>query len=101
MVILNEVLVKRQKITDKQRAKLNELYSEMIDENIKKTGPYYAQKMKDLEFQLQENWNFDLNPLCHTWWNKFDNCSCPKMDNAERLEHEKIINCRYPLHGGM
>jgi len=108
MAILNETLAKKQKITEEQRKNLDRLYKELerlfneekTDKNIKETGKYYAKKMKDLEFKLQENWNFDKDPLYHTWTFKFQNCSCPVMDNNERFGREKIINCSCPLHGG-
>jgi len=107
MAFLNEALAEKQKITQEQRDNLNELYKEMdnllreemLDGHIQQTGKYYAQKMRDLEFKLQENWNFDKDPLKHTWTFRFDQCTCPVIDNMERFGFEKIINCNCPLHG--
>ena len=106
MVQLNEELARQQKITQKQRDNLDELYKEMdnlfreelLEEKIEETGKDYARRMKNLEFKLQENWNFPQNELYHTWWNKFSNCICPTMDNNERFGQEKIINCACPIH---
>jgi predicted chitinase len=103
----NEELAKKQKITDEQRENLNKLYKEidnllreeMIDEQIEKTGKYYSQKMRELEFELQENWNFPKDPLFHTWWNVFSQCRCPKIDNTERFGFDKIIRMDCPIHG--
>ena len=107
MAFLNEALAERQKITQEQGDNLEKLYKEMdklfcderAEKNILKTGKSYAEKMRDLEFHLQENWNFDKDPLKHTWWNKFYHCTCPKLDNQERFGFEKIINCDCPIHG--
>ena len=55
--------------------------------------------MRELEYKLQENWNFDKDPLKHTWWNRFEKCTCPKIDNAERFGYEKIISSNCPFHG--
>ncbi len=103
---LNELLATKQKITDKQRDNLEVIYNDMTDllalanadENLDKNGPKYATTMKDIEFKLQENWNFPKDPLCHTWWNRFNGCLCPKMDNTERFGVEKIITCDCPFH---
>jgi len=107
MVRLNEALATQQNITQEQRDNLEELYKEMdslfreesLEENIEKTGKDYARRLKNLEFKLQENWNFPQDELYHTWWNKFSNCICPKLDNDERFGQLKIINCTCPLHG--
>jgi len=106
MAKLNEALAKQQKITKEQRDNLDELYDEMdnlfreelSEKEIEKTGKYYAQRMKSLEFKLQENWNFPQDELFHTWWNKFSNCACPDYDNRERFGRPKIINCGCPIH---
>lgn len=106
MAQLNERLATQQKITQEQRDNLNKLYEEMdnlfreekLEEKIEETGKYYCDKLKALEFKLQENWNFSQDELCHTWWNKFSNCICPTMDNNERFGRPKIITCDCPIH---
>jgi len=107
MVILNETLASKQNITNKQRNNLNILYNELEDlimranndKDIKTNGPSYATDIRELEFKLQKNWNFPLDPLKHTWWNKFNKCTCPKMDNDERFGLAKIHNSSCPFHG--
>ena len=62
MVLLNEELAKRQKITQKQRDKLDKLYSKLAklvkkasrDKDIKNNGGSYALKMEELEYKLQK-----------------------------------------------
>jgi hypothetical protein len=106
-MILNEQLAEKQKITKKQRENIYKLYDEIyqlfaeaeLDNNLKENGKKYADKIRDLEFQLQENWNFEKDALKHTWWNKIPGCSCPVMDNEERFGIEKIMNCDCAIHG--
>jgi hypothetical protein len=108
MAQLNEGLAKKQKITQEQRDNLDNLYDYM-DELIEQAnsekkmtpekGKFYAERMKTLEFALQENWNFEKSELHHTWWNRFSGCLCPKMDNNERFGVEKIIRQDCPFHG--
>ena len=106
MVLLNEELAKRQKITQKQRDKLDKLYSKLAklvkkasrDKDIKNNGWSYTLKMEELEYKLQKNWNFPQNKLFHTWWNSFEDCTCPKMDNLERFGYDKIYNYKCPFH---
>lgn len=106
MAILNEDLARKQKITQEQRDYLYKLYDYMDvllqqayhDENIEETGKDYADRMTVLENKLQTNWNFPIDKLKHTHWNKFSECSCPFYDNQERFGFEKIINCECPFH---
>jgi len=111
MTLLNEKLAKKQKITDKQRENLDKLYEELdvlfgyakvlndTDQLTSANAHKLADKVRNIEFELQENWNFSQNPLCHTWWNKIDGCRCPKLDNIDRFGTDKIINTKCPYHG--
>ena len=108
ITVLNEALALKQKITEKQRDNLFALYKELDelfeeagnDLNLDKNGREYVEILRELEFSLQENWNFDKDELKHTWWNKLPGCTCPKMDNAERFGFPKIITGGCPYHGG-
>jgi hypothetical protein len=103
---LNETLAKKQKITLKQRETLDEIYDDILklleeekeEKNIKETGYLYSEKMKILEFELQKNWNFPQDELCHTWRANFYNCTCPILDNQDRFGVEKIVSPDCPLH---
>ena len=108
MFLLNKKLIVENKVSLKQQKKLHKLYSKLsklldkannIDNISMEEGHKFAKKMKKLEFKLQKNWNFQQNELYHTWWNKFEKCMCPKIDNMERFGQEKIINNNCPFHG--
>ena len=104
---INEALAKKQKITDKQRVNLQFLYKDLKelletagnDKNLDKNGKHYADIMLELEYALQDNWNFDRDPLKHTWWNRFKGCTCPIMDNDERFGFPKYVSENCPYHG--
>jgi len=57
----------------------------------------YVDKVRELEFKLQDNWNLPKDINYHTYWDKLYGCECPKMDNSERFGYPKIINmsCKY------
>jgi len=103
---LNQNLLKTQKVSNEQEENLHKIYKELfnlqaltlVDEHLEKYGKDYTRRMKNIEFELQENWNFPKDELCHTWWNSFDDCVCPKMDNQERFGFPKIINSLCPFH---
>lgn len=107
MTELYEPLAKKQKITNKQRDNLEVLYTardELLelaheDKNLKANGKFYVDEMRQLEFNLQHNWNFPMDELFHTHWNLFAKCTCPQMDNNERFGLPKIINSSCPFHG--
>lgn len=106
---LNQDLLAKQKVTDKQIDNLERLYHdlELTFElgDIEDIGAIYAHELastvKDIEYRLQENWNFPHDPKFHTWWNRFKYCRCPQIDNDERFGYDKIINSRCPFHGNI
>jgi len=107
---LNKNLMKQQKVSKKEEKNLKKLYKEVYDllyyakevflakKTNKKNVNRIVNNLKDLENKLQENWNFDIDPLKHTWWDKLPGCSCPKMDNSERFGFSKIISSDCPWH---
>jgi hypothetical protein len=102
--LLNENLIKENSVSDEQVKNLLNLYEEIDDlfhEAHESSGDkvYFAERLEKLEFLLQENWNFPKDKLYHTWWNKFKDCTCPKMDNSERFGVEKIYSKNCPYHG--
>ena len=109
MAILNEKLLKQQKVTDKQKENLYKLYKElqMLFEQAKTLEPYekeqhrtLALELENLEYELQDNWNFPRSKAHHTYWNQLHGCECAYIDNKERFGiNEKIITLSCPYHG--
>jgi len=57
-------------------------------------------RIKEIEFELQKLWHFDQDENYHSWWFKQPACSCPILDNYERLGTIGfIINQNCILHG--
>ncbi len=108
MYKLNEALATKQGISEQQRDNLQALYKDLDelfeeannDKNLDKNAKAYVDILTELEYALQDNWNFDRDALKHTYWNKFGACRCPQMDNAERFGFPKIISGDCPYHGG-
>lgn len=111
MALLNETLAEKQEITEEQRENLDKLYDELKDllkksktlnesnQLTKDAAQKLVSDVRDIEFKLQENWNFPKDPLCHTWWNRLSGCTCPELDNSERFGLPKIHMSSCPYHG--
>lgn len=58
-----------------------------------------AEELTSTEYDMQELWGFERDHSYHQWWN-WPRCTCPKMDNAERIGHPDlcIVNESCPLH---
>jgi len=57
-------------------------------------------RIKEIEFELQKNWHFDQDENYHSWWFRQPACSCPILDNFERLGTSGfIISQECILHG--
>lgn len=106
ITVLNESLAKRQKITDAQleALKLTHQLRWMLFEIAKDTKEPLQLKMlaalfDSLESEQQELWNFPRDVNFHYFF-EFPGCTCPKMDNRERLGTPyRIIAQDCPIHG--
>lgn len=59
-----------------------------------------ADKVTEIEFELQDAWKFDRDAKFHSWWFNAPKCTCPKLDNNERIGTGTfIINGNCLLHG--
>lgn len=59
----------------------------------------YSRWLTDIEFTLQELWNFPKDQNFHRFWDT-ENCLCPKLDNDDSYPTGYYsINVRCPLHG--
>jgi len=74
-----------------------------IDEDIKPEPSLlqsWDEMLHDIEFKMQELWKFEKDESYHHYWFEQPFCSCPKMDNHERIgTGDFIINCNCPVHG--
>lgn len=109
LTYLNSRLGERQKITEAQleALKLSHQLRWMLFEAARhetvKDAPLKLQLLANvfdaLETEQQKLWNFPVDPNHHRWFD-FPGCTCPKLDNADRLGTDyKIHNVECPIHG--
>ena len=108
---LNQALLDSQKVSPEQAKTLEELYTQLdalfetcaptTDDILEVVGEEVTNMIKEIEFQLQVNWNFEKDELKHTWWNKVPGCKCPRIDNDERFGCPKLISSGCPIHKHM
>jgi len=106
----NLELLLKQKVSKEQLQELEHIYSFL--ENIMKvakilqknndltntTGSIISNTIRDIEFILQKNWNFPQNEAYHNYQFKLPGCTCPKLDNADRLGSGSFVisgDCPY------
>lgn len=102
---LNARLVDRQKCHNNVKLIVNlhvkkmEIYEKIIHETQIDKLSDYAQELTELEFQLQELWNFNKDINFHKFW-ETPKCECPRFDNNDRYPYGNyIVNNECPLHG--
>lgn len=104
---LNERLAQRQGVSDEALAalvvshQLRWLIFEAAEavKDEPKTLRMLAGVFSALETEQQRLWNFPLDPRFHHFF-ELPGCTCPKIDNMERLGTDYMIrslNC--PIHG--
>lgn len=83
------VRIKIQKLLDKEKENVYiDRESELMDE------------LTSLEYELQTLWGFKTDKNYHSYQWGLKNCSCPRMDNLDRLGlPSKVINPTCPYHG--
>ena len=60
----------------------------------------FKNRLQDIEFKSQEAWGFNKDINYHIWWLDLPGCSCPRMDNRERMGIEGNIHVETcPWHG--
>lgn len=107
MYNLNTKLLQKNNVTQEQQDRLQALYKELFDlllaSKLDKTPEEYEARVKELEnleYELQENWNFTKDKLWHSYWYQLPQCTCPKMDNRERVgTGYAIVTLSCPYHG--
>ena len=93
----NRELLKIQKVTEDQYNdllhlhksvnKLLDVEEELIKSNSlkKETAKCVKELLTNIEFEMQDRWNFKQDINYHIHWLKLRGCSCPKTDNKERV----------------
>lgn len=107
MTKLNEQLLITQKCSETQIQKLQSLYShldEIIYLSHNKTlseSDYksFAKEVEEIEFELQDNWNFERNSNYHRHHYKLKGCLCNTTDNKEAYPYRRINYGECPYHG--
>lgn len=54
--------------------------------------------VRDIEFTMQGLWGFSRDAEFHTHWLDLKGCTCPKLDNLERIPCGRITNTSCPWH---
>ena len=90
--MFNKDLIKTQKVTLEQQELLKLEYaklSSILDLSYKTESidvlKDLAKEIEEIEFKLQELWNFEKNPNYHKYWLEINKCECPKMDNLDLM----------------
>lgn len=106
MFILNSFLVHKQNISDEQleALKLSHQLKHVLFEGARSTSDPLKLKLlavvfDTLESEQQKLWNFPVNTDFHRFFD-LPGCTCPKLDNDERLGTKYHIyskNCK--IHG--
>lgn len=109
--MLNPKLLKQQGIDEKTEKLIIEKHKELYeiieildsldyyDENNRLRIKELVKSIEIMEYSLQKLWKFTEDINYHTHWLKPKLCSCPKLDNYERLGYGRIIRSTCVLHG--
>ena len=104
---LNENLARKQNITESEldalivSHKLRHYIFQLSERHVSNasTQRMLAKVFEELEYEQQALWGFAKDNKYHCFYD-FPGCSCPKMDNSERLGHSsKVHNALCPIHG--
>lgn len=105
---MNEALAFKQGVTEEGFVFLTNLYVKKmtIEEKINDTTDNkkikkLVKKMRTLEQLIQLAWKFDYNPRYYYFDLQLSKCSCPKLDNRERIGYttDRIYACDCIIHG--
>lgn len=104
---LNKNLIARNNVPYSSQLQLCELYDKLEalllsskDELLTRADyDVISEQVTELEFELQRLWNFPQDKEFHKYWLSVGHCSCPPLDNLERLGYGRIINLNCPIHG--
>lgn len=73
----------------------------MVDHQEEWCPSKILERLTELEYQLQDYWNFPQNKDFHTYQWDLPQCKCPSTDNKERAGMGSwIVSVDCPYHGG-
>ena len=105
---LNQNLVARNGVSHQAQLQLCELYDKLealIEEGNAslsvEVNREIADKIEQLEFNLQRLWGFGESKMHHRYWSRLDMCLCnaDSMDNLDDFGFRRTIRMDCPLHG--
>ena len=105
---LNQNLVARNNVSYTSQLQLCELYDELealIEEGDAsfsvEVNREIADKIEQLEFNLQRLWGFPESKLHHRYWSRLQMCLCNanSMDNLDDFGYRRTIRMDCPIHG--
>jgi len=104
---LNDALIRRQKVTDKDlrkikklHLKLQDLFAEMRKMSSVRKLRAQVSVIEKIEFAMQKAWGFPINANFHTWWRAAPHCTCPASDNRYSYgTSNRVIDLSCVLHG--
>lgn len=105
---MNEALAFKQGVTEEGFVFLTSLYVKKLDieQKIEDTNntikiKKLVKKLRNLEQLIQLAWKFDYNPRFYYFDLMLKKCSCPKLDNCERIGYttDRIYADDCIIHG--
>lgn len=98
----NEALAESQGLTDNEKMRLDQKYAELFGV-LYNPGAWNSPvaQVRKIEFDLQKLWKFEQDPKFHRYQLYIKGCTCPKMDNEERVgrTEDRIHSFSCPWHG--
>lgn len=103
---LNDKLAKLNNVSDENIAKIVKAHIfklkqfELMEQTDNKCLlKSLADVIEQIEYELQELWGFAKDKNFHRWFD-VPKCTCPKLDNEERIGTSyRIIAVHCPVHG--
>ena len=104
---LNQNLVARNNVSDTSQIQLCELYDELealiAEGNAAlsvEVNREIANKIEQLEFNLQRLWGFSESKFHHRYWSRLQMCLCnaDSLDNMDDFGYRRTIRGNCPIH---
>ena len=102
----NEKYLEERCIPDKYKEVIKDVYLQ-LDTLLQRPEMYssYSDEILErchaLEYVLQFLWGFDTTKKMHCYDYRIKGCTCPKLDNDDRVgTDQRVIRYGCPVHGG-